>query len=95
MLFRQSAKHYSYYISCEKNLENGYYATLSKSVLGGGGVSPLPFKCLFEVKTRKGVRCCGLLLPLITWQHLTMRNREPIARNEQRLPLSFYHDDYK
>lgn len=37
MLFRQSAKHYSYYISCEKNLENGYYATLSKSVLGGGG----------------------------------------------------------
>lgn len=94
MLFRQSAKHDSYYISCEKNLEIGYYATLSTSVLGGGG-SLHPFKCLFEVKTRKGVRCCGLLLPLIKWQHLTMRNREPIARNEQRLPLSFYHDDYK
>lgn len=62
---------------------------------GGGGGLSTPFKCLFEVKTRKGVRCCGLLLPLITWQHLTMRNREPIARNEQRLPLSFYHDDYK
>lgn len=42
MLFRQSAKHDSYYISCEKNLENGYYATLSTSVLGGGGVSPPP-----------------------------------------------------
>lgn len=91
MLFRQSAKHDSYYISCEKNLEN--LATLSTSVLGGG--LSTPFKCLFEVKTRKGVRCCGLLLPLIKWRHLTMRNREPIARNEQRLPLSFYHDDYK
>ena len=95
MLFRQSAKHDSYYISYEKNLENGYYATLSTSVLGGGGGLSTPFKCLFEVKTRKGVRCCGLLLPLITWQHLTMQNREPIARNEQRLPLSFYHDEYK
>lgn len=80
MLFRQSAKHDSYYISCEKNLENGYYATLSTSMLGRGGLST-PFKCLFEVKTRKGVRCCGLLLPLIKWQHLTMRNCEPIARN--------------
>lgn len=47
MLFRQSAKHDSYYISCEKNLENGYYATLSTSVLGGGGVSPPPLNvCL-------------------------------------------------
>lgn len=46
MLFRQSAKHDSYYISCEKNLENGYYATLSTSVLGGG-VSPPPLNvCL-------------------------------------------------
>lgn len=42
MLFRQSAKHDSYYISCEKNLENaGYYATLSTSVLGGGSLHPL------------------------------------------------------
>ena len=48
MLFRQSAKHDSYYISCEKNLEIGYYATLSTSVLGGGGgVSPPPLNvCL-------------------------------------------------
>lgn len=45
MLFRQSAKHDSYYISCEKNLEIGYYATLSTSVLGG--VSPPPLNvCL-------------------------------------------------
>ena len=95
MLFRQSAKHDSYYISCEKNLENGYYATSIYVCDGGGGGLSTPFKCLFEVKTRKGVRCCGLLLPLITWQHLTIQNREPIARNEQRLPLSFYHDEYK
>ena len=94
MLFRQSAKHDSYYISCEKISRMDTTPRYLRLCWGGGGLST-PFKCLFEVKTRKGVRCCGLLLPLITWQHLTMRNREPIARNEQRLPLSFYHDDYK
>lgn len=53
MLFRQSAKHDSYYISCEKNLEIGYYATLSTSVLGGGGsLHPLQMFVWGENKER-------------------------------------------
>lgn len=96
MLFRQSAKHDSYYISCEKNLENGYYATLSTSMLGGG-VSPPPLNvCLRWKQGRESdaVGCCSLWSSGNIWQ-CEIANQLPGIRNEQRLPLSFYHDDYK